>query len=279
MLVNQQFFKFIIFNISFRCFFSLLIVAIIFLIPINTVARDLTVSLPERAGLAELDREGKISGSLVELVKAIDDVYDEGKIIIIGVYPFKRSIRYVINGKADFQPINIKGSKQKGFIYSSVRITVLSDVLYTNSDTSPLDKNNLWKYQINVGRGHGEIFRNEFLKRFKRPAKNIQEITTVRQGLLMVSAGRSEGFLMDMDSGDAVLRKLKLRNIRRELYRQRDVHAIMHPGIRGKEVDRILTKAFSKLRKQGRLKNLVNKLQNPGQNGNLTKWAGNLTVN
>ena len=76
----------------------------------------------------------------------------------------------------------------------------------------------------------------------------------------MLSLGRCDGFLMDMDSGDAVIRELKLKNIRRELYRLQDVHAIVSSEPRGKGIDEILTKALGKLREQGRLEKLVYKL-------------------
>ncbi len=229
---------------------------------VSVEARDLTASLPGLPGLAEKGPDGKIHGSLVDLVKAIDDVYEEGKIIVRGPYPFKRSIFNVVKGNADFHPILIKGANPEGFVYSSVRIAVLSEVLYTNSDKPRVDKNNLWKYKFDTGPSGAEIIREEFLKRFNK-SPEIYIINTPKQGLLRVSIGRTDGYIKDMDSCDAVIRKLKLKNIRRELFVQRDVHAVVPLGSRGKEVDEILTKALGKLREQKRLMKLVYKLHKP----------------
>ncbi len=232
-------------------------------LPIKVEAIDLTVSLPQRPGIAEKGPNGEIYGSLVDLIIAIDNEYIGGKIIILGIYPFQHSIKNVIDGNADFHPIMIKDKNPEGFVYSSERIAVLSDVLYTNSDKPRLDMGNLWKYRIDVGRGHANFFRKEFLKSGNKPPANINEVDRIMQGLLKVAFGRIDGFLMDMDSADSVLRKLRLKNIRRELYERKDVHAIVPLGPRGKEVDKILTKALGKLREKGHLKKLVYNLHKP----------------
>jgi hypothetical protein len=57
----------------------------------------LVASLAEIPGLADSNEEGV----LVDIVKAIDEVWEEGTIEII-VAPFARSIQNVINGDADF---------------------------------------------------------------------------------------------------------------------------------------------------------------------------------
>ena len=64
---------------------------------------DLKASIAQLPGLADSPEKG----AFIDLVKAIDAAYKDGK-ITIGVYPFARSVNNVIDGFADFHIPNVR---------------------------------------------------------------------------------------------------------------------------------------------------------------------------
>ena len=77
-------------------FIFILLLFIQFVIPIEST--DLRASLPILPPLVE----SKEKGILIDLIKAIDEEYTEGN-IIIQTYPFARALSNVIQGNADFE--------------------------------------------------------------------------------------------------------------------------------------------------------------------------------
>ena len=101
-------------------------------------ARDLQASLPYLPCVLETPERG----AFIDLVKAIDDVYTEGR-IIIKIYPFQRSLYNVVSGKADFHLPMFKNPaippEQLPFRHISLPMGNVVLVLYSHIDR-PLTK-------------------------------------------------------------------------------------------------------------------------------------------
>lgn len=98
---------------------------------ISVFARDLKATLAYLPTLIDDANTGKY----VEFLKAIDDAYEDGK-IIKKVYPFERSIQNVLNGRADFHmPLLVNpliSEETLPYRYSTEDIGFVVFVLYTN---------------------------------------------------------------------------------------------------------------------------------------------------
>jgi ABC-type amino acid transport substrate-binding protein len=80
--------------------------------------------------------------------------------------------------------------------------------------------------------------------------------TSIEGSMKMVDAGRLDAFIMTQDEGDRLVRKLDLKNTRRNLYAVLPVHFVVAKGPRGKKADEILTKVLEEMKKRGTLKKL-----------------------
>jgi len=96
-------------------------------------AQNMVASLAQLLGLADSPDKG----ALVDLVKAIDEVYTEGTIKIV-IYPFPRSKENVITGKVDYHmPINVNPLvpvSKLPYRYISEKIGSFVNLLYSQAD-------------------------------------------------------------------------------------------------------------------------------------------------
>ncbi|HAO22932.1 MAG: hypothetical protein BWK80_14735 [Desulfobacteraceae bacterium IS3] len=129
-------------------------------------AKDLTASMAKLPVLIE----DKDTGAFVELVKAIGEVYTEGN-IIREVYPFKRSLNNVIQGKADFHIPLIRNplipESSLPFRYSSLPTGPVAFVIYSRKD-NPITKQDIEKaakksksdfaYKIDTLQGQKKVY-------------------------------------------------------------------------------------------------------------------------
>ncbi len=215
--------------------------------------KDLTVSVGQIPGHAEKGPDGQPRGGFIDLIKAMDEVYEEGSIIILGVFPFKRSLLNLKSGDADFHLPLVKVDERvvEDLVFSSERIAHLAEVLYTNAEKPELDFDNLDRYTFEVVQGHGE-------HRF-----NVKEISHLEDGVLNVANGGSDGFLLEQDAADAYIRAHQVKNIRRKLFRQLPVHIMFAKTPDVDELDRIVTIIIRKLRESGRLQEIMDKVHKP----------------
>jgi polar amino acid transport system substrate-binding protein len=209
-------------------------------------ARDLKASLP--FPLAPLV-ESKDKGILVDFVKAMAEEYKGGK-ITWELFPFKRSMENVEKGKADFhmpQLVNPKISADKlPFMFSSEKIFRVVFVLYTNKNNKDINPGNVSNYKIETDLGTMDFFD------FK-----IAGSPDIESSLKKVDMGRIDGWIMAMPESDGALKKLGLKNIKRQEYAKYDVRIVLTKGPQGQEVDKILTDLIGKLKANGKYQKIM----------------------
>jgi polar amino acid transport system substrate-binding protein len=228
-----------------KCF----ILAVLFfcIIFVQAQARDLTVSLPYIPPLAET----KDKGILVDLVKAMAEEYKDGKITLLGVFPFPRSLENVEKGKADFHMpyITPTNPKRIPFQYSTDVIFKVMFILCTNKNNKDIGPTNLNKYKIETDEGVKYILDG--------PIPNITGSPSLESSLQKVDMGRLDGWVMAMPETDMGLKKLGLKNIKRWEYKKFDVKALLPLGEKGKEVDKILVDLIKKLKANGKYQKIM----------------------
>jgi polar amino acid transport system substrate-binding protein len=213
---------------------------------------DLTASLANLPGLADSPDKG----TFVELVKAIGDVYTEGK-ITIEVFPFARSVNNVLTGLADFHIPTVRNPMvdQAKLPYGTVKVPMgsVTFVIYSNSASS-ISKKMLddaiaggknFPYKIDLPGG----IENQFP--FTGTPTNDLE-----HSLRKLSAGRIDALIWAQEEVDATLKALKLKNIHREFWTNFDDAIIIPKGAEGDKLDRILSDALTALKKSGKLEAL-----------------------
>lgn len=216
--------------------------------------KDLTVSVGLIPHHAEVGPNGRPRGGFIDLVKAMDEVYEEGDIIILGLFPFDRSLSNLRKGDADFHLPLVKVDEQalEDLVFSSEKIADLSEVLYTNAEKPEPDPDHLDRFAIQVMRGHGKQY----------PFK-VEEISDFDDGILKAANGERDGFLTEQDAADAYIRAHRVKNIRRRLFRRRPVHIIFAKTPNVDELDRTMTTIIRKLRENGRLKEIMDNVHKP----------------
>ena len=221
----------------------------------------LIASLAEIPGLANA---AGTEGVLVEIVKAIDEVY-EGD-IEIRVAPFVRSLQNVMQGRADFHiPGWVEFTPDPSKSYPLARVPYplgkVEMVLYSNA-AKPISKKDIdsamakggpFPYVIEVG----------VQEMFNFPTAPSNDTI---QSLKKVQAGRIDGYLWPPEA-DVNVRELNLNRIHREFLALYDDPIIVQNSERGVEVSEILDKALRKLDAQGRLEGLHAQMHMPYQ-----KW-------
>lgn len=205
-------------------------------------------------GHAEVSDLGVYSGGFVELAQAMDEAYDEGKIKILGIYPFKRCLLMVEKGKADAQlPLmNREAGAGKGLIFSTTPIGTLTAVLYSRADKPAPDLNHPDIYSFDVLRGNTESAQSE-----------LGEVSSIESGMLKVLTGRSDGFIIPQDEGDAFIRSRRLKNLRRQLDRREPIHLVFRQGPEAEVLDRIFTDIITRLETDGRLRDIMDRIHRP----------------
>ena len=239
-------------------------------ITVNQVSsKDLTASLAQLPGLADSPEEG----AFVDLVKAIDEVYTEGR-IKIEVYPFPRSIDNVISGKADFHIPMLRNpsADESKLPYSIVRERMgeASIIFYSNVDKpitkklveKALKKGGQFPYKIEAAGGFESFYP------FPTTATGGLD-----QSLRKISSKRIDALVWPPEEVDIVLKKLKLKNIYRAPYRKYDDIIITVKGERGKEVDKIISAAIKKLKSSGEWQKLYLKVHRPYENWQPSKMG------
>jgi len=222
-------------------------------------ARDLKASMAFLPDILETPDKGVF----VDLVKAIDDVY-EGN-IERNVYPFPRSIDNVISGKADFHLPMIRNKvvplESLPYAYTTEKMGDVCFVIYSHKD-KPITVERIREAQkttpfpLNIESGGG------FLDYFDFP---ISESLGVESSLQKVDLKRADAFIFAQEECDFVIKQLKLKNVHRELYDKYDDVLVIPKGEKGIEIDKILSGCLVKLRSTGRLQTLHKKVHVPYQ--------------
>ncbi|NQZ33079.1 MAG: hypothetical protein HRU06_17560 [Oceanospirillaceae bacterium] len=206
-------------------------------------ARDLVASIALLPNLTGLNERGEPVGRLVDVVRAMSDIYQEGE-ISIKLYPFARSLDNVVTGRADFHLPIIKpeANNLEGLPYgfSSQSLGKVVFVLYARADKPRLDINNLSQYHLSTMRGHKMSFNFA-----------ITEDTLIKQGIEKVIRGRTDGYIMAMGPTDTYIKRHKIKNIRRVFFAQLERGVAIPKGARGQNIDRLITNILVKLKADG----------------------------
>ena len=226
-------------------------IIIIYCLLISSIyAKDYKISV----GQLPLYSETKDKGILIDVLKAMDEEYKDGK-FIIEVYPFGRSIDNVATGKADFHfPTigkNIWGKEndiyeevlfKQGLKRSSASLTKTHFALYTNSSKAKLNLKNIQDYKIETDIGH-TIFFN----------KNMQGTTCLPCSVKKLSAGRIDGLVFASREIDFMIKEGGFTNIKRQDFKIFGSKFILPIGKKGEEIDKLLSSLILKMIKNGKL--------------------------
>jgi len=202
--------------------------------------------------------DGTPVGPFVEIVKAIDNEYREGRILLT-LFPFSRSLKNLEYGLADFHIPIIRSpfitEVTFPYAYSTESWGKVAFVLYTNAKKPRLDKKQLGSYQIEVMRGQ-TMFYN-----FK-----TTEGDSSTQGIEKIIRGRIDGYIGSQETTDAVIIERQLKGIRRELFYYFDACLLIAKGSKQKHIDKILSSALKKLKENGKLQEIVQSIHKPYNN-------------
>ena len=227
---------------------KLILIIGICLIAVN--AKDYKISV----GKLPLYSESKDKGILIDVLKAMDEEYKEGR-FIIEVYPFGRSINNVVTGKADIHfptigkniwskenDIYEKELNKQGLRRSSCSLTKTHFALYTNTEKPELDISKIQNYKIETDIGH-TIFFN----------KNMQGTTCLPCSVEKLSAGRIDGLVFASREIDFMIKDGKYKNIKRQNFKIFGSKFILPTGEKGEEIDKLLASLIEKMIKNGTL--------------------------
>ena len=191
--------------------------------------------------------ESPEKGVLVDFTKALAEV--SGNDFNLRVVPFKRSMHNVTTRAVDFHMPLIQNPALKDadldYDHSTTTIFHVNFVLYTNKN-KPLDIKDLSGAKIETEAAHTQYFHKEI-----KPSSNIEN------SLKKVNVGRIDGFIFADNASDPIVKKLGLKNIKRQLYKRFDVKIILPKGEQDKEVDHMLTAAVEKLKQTGQYKKIM----------------------
>lgn len=222
-------------------------------------ARDLKVSMAFLPDILETPDKGVF----VDLMKAIDDVY-EGQ-IQRNVYPFPDSIKNVMTGKADFHLPMIRNKvvpeESLPYSYSSENMGYVYFVIYSNKN-NPITFEKIQEVKKTKPFSLKIESMGGFLEYFDFP---ISESSGIDSSLQKVDLKVMDAFIFAQEECDFMVKQLKLKNIHRELYDQFDDVFVIPKGEKGKEIDAMLARCLQELRSSGRLQSLHMKVHVPYQ--------------
>ncbi|MEA2029792.1 MAG: hypothetical protein U9N49_12585 [Campylobacterota bacterium] len=232
-------------------FLSKIVIVLFFIVISCLSAKDYIISV----GKLPLYSESKDRGILIDVIKAMDEEYKEGR-FIIEVYPFGRSIDNVITGKADLHFPTIgkniwskesdvyeKELLSKGIRRSSCSLTKTHFALYTNSSRPKIDTSKIQEYKIETDIGHTIFF-----------DKNIQGTTCLACSVEKLSASRIDGLIFASREIDGIIKDGDYKNIRRQNFKIFGSKFILPSGEKGEEIDKLLSSLIATMIKNGKLK-------------------------
>jgi polar amino acid transport system substrate-binding protein len=231
-----------------------LCISLLFAGPVE--ARDLKGSLAKLPLLAESEEKGL----LIDLVKAMDEIYTEGT-ISIEVYPSRRSLDNLVNGPYDFfMPIVRNENANPSdlpFSFSEYPIFRVIFALYSNKNNKEINPGNAGNFQIETEAPLVDYYG------FK-----ANPSVSTESSLKKVDIGRIDGYIMAMPETDGVLKQLNLKNIKRSYFDTFDVPFVVKKGQEGKEVEEILTSLLIQLKENG----TYAKIMAPMLNQEFVEW-------
>lgn len=191
-------------------------------------------------------------GPFIDVLKLIDEEYKGGK-FIINAYPYLRAQENIINKKADLNMPAMRRASEK-FNKQNVRFSTTSFgnvtfVLYTH-----FEKN--ITYEDLVAKSKVTPFPYKVLASDSFWDFPGQQHAPVENGLQMVNLGRADAFVWAQEEADLAIRRLKLKNIKRQFIGEFEDVFFIQKGPSGDRVDQILTESINSLKASGKLQKL-----------------------
>lgn len=211
---------------------------------------EIIAHLGELPGLINADG----SGPFVDFVRRIDELDSNVKINIY-VYPIHRALYGVINGTAHFALPAIRADDPEGklpFRFSSKTFGLVTHVLYTNKNKS-FTSEQLWTQPEN--------YIIEAVPEYM--PFNVFRSSNINSSFLKLSMGRIDGFVWAQEEADIALRKLDLKNIRRQFFYDFEDVFIIPEGPKGDWIDDYLTRMIDKLKESGELEAIYKAIHLP----------------
>ena len=178
----------------------------------------------------------------------------EGKKVSVQVLPFARAVYMVESKQADIQstivqiPDQSKWSSLK-FDYSTAELVKIVFVLFTNKakpvTTAELKAGNPKGFKIEPDAAHTLHFP------FAAPS------TSIEASLKKLDAGTIDGFVFSQGTTDGILKRLELKNVRREYFDTLNGVFILQKGGRGGPIDSMISSGMAKIKANGKYKAIV----------------------
>ena len=206
----------------------------------------------------------KFKVAIMDLTPVVVEMYTDlfiaigkatGNTFDINVYPPARAVDMLEHKKVDVQVPRVKSrntaaNKMNKAEFSRISLYPVAFVLYTNKekplDIASLNNGNTKGYKIEADGSNLNFF--NFRAMFSKNAA---------QSLMTVSAGRIDGYIISQIVGDAFLKALRLKNIKRQFWDNYLASFVLQKGQAGGKLDRILADGVNKLRKNGELEKIM----------------------
>ncbi len=235
-----------------KCKLIVFIATVFLSISVNGFAADYSASLAQMPVYAESLEKGV----LVDFTKAI--AAESGKKVDISLHPFARSMNNVTSGKADFHMPLIAvpdiDMSTLDYDYSTETIFHVNFVMYTKKG-SGITKEKLSTSKVETDIAHVAYFD------FK-----ITGSPNIEQSLKKVNAGRIDAFIFADFASDPLVKKNKLTNVKRELFKVYDVKIILPKGGRGGSTDLFLSDTIKKMKDSGSFNKIMSAIDTPYDN-------------
>lgn len=175
----------------------------------------------------------------------------------IEVLPFARGMKAIEDKQADLLLTHIanpNAAKAAALSYddSTVDLFPIAFVMYTNKnkpvDVAELKSGNPKGYLVETDSAHTEYF----------PFR-VTGSASIDAGLQKVDLGRIDAYVFAQPSSDAALKRLGLKNVRRQFYGAFAAKAVLQKGARGGPLDKLLTTAKEKAIASGKFKQVMDK--------------------
>ena len=189
----------------------------------------------------------------VELFKGIEETTNNT--FNVQLVPPARGSYLIENNQTDvIFPATMSNDTKKAssgkFDYSAAKVYQMVFVLYMNKkkqvDIADLKKGNSKAYKIETTGSLAQMFEFQPL-----------QTTNIEASLKKVEDGAIDGFLYAQDAADPLLKKLGYKNISRKLYSINDIAFGIKKGTSGGELDKTLTAGVTKLKKNGKLDQIL----------------------
>jgi polar amino acid transport system substrate-binding protein len=225
-------------------------------------AKDLKASLALLPGLADTPEKG----AFVAVVKAMGEVYPDGK-ISIELFPFARSMDNVLHGRADFHIPCFRNPEvdQSKLPYSTVTVKIgtLCMVIYSNEE-KPMTAKLLTEAIADYKNGKAFPYKIEGAAGIESqyPFPVISS-AFVDQSLKKTALKRIDAVVWAQEECDLTIKAFKLGNIHREAWRGFEDVIVIANGPEGERINTLLSSLLNQLRDSGKLADLYSKIHLP----------------